>query len=53
MTYEMEVNRSLKTFTIFELFVKLWQYNIYEIDFFFELADNGLLGCTVVVVADS
>jgi len=39
---------SLKTLPIFELFVKLWQYNIYEIDIFSNRQIMVFLGCTPV-----
>ena len=45
--------RSLKPFIIFAIFVKPWDYGVYGMLLFGELADNGLLSCIAVVGADS
>ncbi|MBA7616937.1 hypothetical protein ES703_24240 [subsurface metagenome] len=41
--------RTLKTFTNFGIFVNRFYDKIYGMHIFAELADNGLLGCTLVV----
>ena len=41
----MEVNRSLKPFTFFVIFINYLYYRAYGVSIFVELGDNGLWGC--------
>ena len=50
---EESERRTLKTLLIFVLFLIPWHYMTYEMNIFFELADNGLLNCTTVVAMNS
>ena len=47
------VQRSLNTFTIFNVFITPWPYSTYEVAIFAEWVDNGSSGCSWVVNINS
>ena len=42
--------RPLKPMIIFEFLINIWQHNVYGMDIYIKLVDNGLGGCIVVVI---